>query len=182
MVTDGEMDAVSTPAVGIGMPMDRAVGIAAVIVTVEIGAAVTVARVIAVAVIAAKDASAQMAAAAVAADAVAIVITTEGRAASARAARKPREIAARVRDGAMETGVTGIAVTPTGAKGVGTTSIALMAIAPTATVARGIERKAAVVMAIAEVTADPRARTQANQSRAFGRMRLGIVPSTRRCR
>ena len=180
MVMDGAMDVVSTPAAAIGMPMDRGAGIVAVIVTVEIAAAVTVARVIVVEVIEARDASAQRAAAA--ADAVAIVITTEGRAASDRAARKPRGIVARVRDGAMETGVTGIAVTPTGAKGVGTTSIALMAIAPTATVARGIERKAAVVMAIAEVTADPRARTQANQSRAFGRMRLGIVPSTRRCR
>lgn len=108
------MDAVSTPAVGIGMPMDRAVGIVAVIETVEIAAAVTVARVTAVAVIGAKGASGQR----VAADAVAIVIMIVGRVVSDLEARKPRGIVARVRGGAMET-----AATPTGAKGIGTTAI-----------------------------------------------------------
>ena len=90
---DGATDAVSTLVAGI-VRMDRAEGIAAVTVTVEIAAvetvaaAVTVARVIAVAVTGAKGASDQMAAA----DAVVIAMEIGGHAAIGLPARKRRGI------------------------------------------------------------------------------------------
>ena len=190
---DGATDAASTHVVGIGMRTDRAVGIAAVIVTVEIVAAVTVARAIVVALIGVKDASGQMAAV----DAVVIAMEIGGHAAIDPAARKRKGIVARVRHGAMEVGATatvatGIAVTPIGRMATG-----LMATVRTAAVVTGIVRRAdvlraivqtvAVVTAIAATTivtptveATPLARTPPNRLKAFVRMRQGIVPSSRR--
>ena len=205
MVMDGATDAVSTHVVGIGMRTDLAVGIAAVIVTVEIAAAVTVARAIVVALIGVKDASGQIAAV----DAVVIAMEIGGHAAIDPAARKRKGIVARVRHGAMEVGATGIvlkvavatataAVIPTGLTAIALRADVLtVAVATVATAAMEIVRRAgvlratvqtvAVVTAIAATTivtptveATPLARTSPNRLKAFVRMRQGIVPSTRR--
>ena len=195
---DGATDAASTHVVGIGMRTDRAVGIAAVIVTVEIVAAVTVARAIVVALIGVKDASGQIAAV----DAVVIAMEIGGHAAIDPAARKRKGIVARVRHGAMEVGATatvatGIAATPIGLMAIALRADALTATVRTAAVVTGIVRRAdvlraivqtvAVVTAIAATTivtptveATPLARTPPNRLKAFVRMRQGIVPSSRR--
>ena len=192
MVMDGATDAASTHVVGIGMRTDRAVGIAAVIVTVEIVAAVTVARAIVVALIGVKDASGQMAAV----DAVVIAMEIGGHAAIDPAARKRKGIVARVRHGAMEVGATatvatGIAATPIGRMATGLMADVLtVAVARAATAAMEIVRRvdvltATVVTAIASIVtptveATPLARTPPNRPKAFVRMRQGIVPSSRR--
>jgi hypothetical protein len=188
---DGATDAASTHVVGIGMRTDRAVGIAAVIVTVEIAAAVTVARAIVVALIGVKDASGQMAAV----DAVVIAMEIGGHAAIDPAARKRKGIVARVRHGAMEVGATatvatGIAATPIGRMATGLMPDVLkVAVATAATAAMEIVRRVdvltATVTAIASIAtptveATPLARTPPNRLKAFVRMRQGIVPSNRR--
>jgi hypothetical protein len=200
---DDATDAVSTHVVGIGMRMDRAVGIVAVIVTVEIAAVVTVARAIVVALIGVKDASGQMAAA----DAVVIAMEIGGHAAIDPAARKRKGIVARVRHGAMEVGATatvatGIvlkvavatataAVIPTGLTAIALRADVLTATVRTAAVVMGIVRRPLVAMEIAAtsivtatagVAAAAVARTPPNRLKAFVRTRQGIVPSTRRCR
>jgi hypothetical protein len=189
---DGATDAVSTHVVGI--EMDRAVVIEAVIVTVEIAAAVTVARVIAVAAIVAKHVSDRMAAAVV----VASVMENVGHAAIDPPARKHKGIAARVRDGAMEVGVTAIAAMATVLKvavatATAATEIVRRADALTATVQRVDVQTAAVVTVIAAtsiVTATETvtveetsvARTQASRPRAFVLMRpRAIVSQTLLC-
>jgi hypothetical protein len=205
---DDATDAVSTHVVGIGMRMDRAVGIVAVIVIVEIAvivgiaAAVSVARVIVGAL--ARAASGRT----VAADAVLIAMEIGGRAAASdQAARKRKGIVARVRHGAMEVGATatvatGIvlkvavatataAVIPTGLTAIALRADVLTATVQTAAVVMGIVRRALVAMEIAAtsivtatagVAAVAVARTPANRLRACVRMRQRIVPSTRRCR
>jgi hypothetical protein len=194
---DGATDAVSTHVVGIGM--DRAVGIVAVIVTVEIAEAVTVARVIAAAVIVAKHVSGRMAAAVV----VAIAMENGGHAAIDPLARKHKGIAARVRDGAMEVGVTAIAATGIVLKVLVATATAVMGIgvistAPREIAATGIVRRAdaltATVQTAAVVTAivvtsivtptvevTSLARRPPNRLKAFGRMTRAIVSQTLRC-
>ena len=201
MVMDDATDAVSTRVVGIGMRTDRAVGIVAVIVTVEIAAVETVARAIVVALIGVKDASGQMAAV----DAVVIAMEIGGHAAIDPAARKRKGIAARVRDGAMEAGVTATGATATAATPTGLMAIALRAdaltlvVATAATAAMEIVRRAdvlratvqtvAVVTAIAATTivtptveATPLARTSPNRLKAFVRMTQAIVSPTLRSR
>jgi hypothetical protein len=195
---DGVTDAVSIHVVGIGM--DRAVGIEAVIVTVEIAAAVTVARVIAVAVIVAKHVSGRMAAAVVVANAM----ENGGHAVIDLPARKHKGVAARVRDGGMEVGVMATAATAIVLRVVVATATAVMGIgvistAPREIAATGIVRRAgaltatvqtaAVVTAIAvtsivtpivEVTS--LARRPPNRLKAFGRMTRAIVSQTLLCR
>ena len=195
MVMDDVTDAVSTHVVGIGMRTDRAVGIAAVIVTVEIVAAVTVARAIVVALIGVKDASGQMAAV----DAVVIAMEIGGHAAIDPAARKRKGIVARVRVGAMEAGATGIAATPIVRTAIAQRADVLTVIVLTAAVVRGIVRRAgvltatvqtvAVVTAIAAnsivtptVEAIPLARTSPNRLKVFVRMTQAIVSPTLRSR
>ena len=186
MVMDGAMGVVSTPAVGIGMPMDREVGIVAVIVTVGIAAVETAARAIVVALIGVKDASGQMAAA----DAVVIAMEIGGHAAIDPAARKRKGIVARVRHGAMEVGATATAAAiPAGLTAIALRADVLRATVRTAAVVMGIVRRPLVAMEIAAtsivtatagVTAVAVARTPPNRPKAFVRMRQGIVPSTRR--
>ena len=192
---DGATDAASTHVVGIGMRTDRAVGIAAVIVTVEIVAAVTVARAIVVALIGVKDASGQMAAV----DAVVIAMEIGGHAAIDPAARKRKGIVARVRHGAMEVGATATVATGIAATPIGRMATGLMADVRTAAVVTGIVRRAdvlraivqtvAVVTAIAATTivtptveATPLARTSPNRLKAFVRMTQAIVSPTLRSR
>jgi hypothetical protein len=196
VVMDGATDAVSTHVVGIGMRMDRAVGIAAVIETVEIASAVTVARVTVVAVIGVKYASGQIAAA----DAVVIAMEIGGHAAIDPAARKRKGIVARVRDGAMEVGVTATVAIPTGLMAIALRADVLTAaVATVATAAMEIVRRAdvqtatvqtvVVVTAIAAssivtptVEATPLARTSPNRLKAFVRMTQAIVSPTLRSR
>ena len=177
---DGATDAVSTHVVGIAMRMDRAVGIVAVIETVEIGAAVTVARVIVVAAIGVKVASGQTVAAVVAV----IAMEIGGHAAIDPPARKRKGIVARVRVGAMEAGVTATVAT-----GIAATPIGRTAIAQRADVLTVIVLTAAVVTAIAAnsivtptVEAIPLARTSPNRLKVFVRMTQAIVSPTLRSR
>jgi hypothetical protein len=192
VVMVGATDAVSIHVVGTGM--DRAVEIEAVIVTVEIAAAVTVARVIAAAVIVAKHVSGRMAAAVVVANAM----ENGGHAAIDPPARKHKGIAARVRDGAMEVGVMATAATAIVLRVVVATATAVMGIgvistAPREIAATGIVRRAdaltatvqtaavatAIVVPTVEVTS--LARRPPNRLKAFGRMTRAIVSQTLLC-
>ena len=197
---DDATDAVSTRVVGIATRMDRAVGIVAVIETVEIAAAVTVARVIVAAAIGVKVASGQTVAAVVAV----IAMEIGGHAAIDPPARKRKGIVARVRVGAMEAGVTATVATGIATTLIGRTAIAqradvLTVIVLTAPVVRGIVRRAgvltatvqtvAVVTAIAAnsivtptVEAIPLARTSPNRLKVFVRMTQAIVSPTLRSR